>query len=366
MLHKILGQDILNGLFKENILTDKYGNPKKTANAEKIQVYPDTIAFRRPKTEIKTYSSVTASTTSFVMSSDDIKNKYTFTDSSKIILAYKMGEETSDIVYTLNIFVDKTKFNDYTATDVNFVGGNYKHKTTDGAIPDSSYNYINDENNEFFLEGVYNKANNTLTSLTIYRKSIDAWGNFTIGIQKSDDIFLGLFTQMPTNPYTGEGFVEPSVDRYNYNNETQNWEVAEKILCKEYRRLNVNRNSAFQKNTRILGSTINDENIPQVFNQEMIVFPEARGMDRYFYDKQEADPTALGINIEEKGWGKIVGFGLFYYDIDGKLENSDLLGNVPFLWGTISDGTTENNEFVNVEANTVPIIRVNGLRITME
>ena len=359
MLHKVLGQDILNGLFQENVVIDKYNNAKKDANGDKVQISPDTISFRRPKTLIKEQPLKSNSLPLNSLS-------HTFFETSKIILSYQIVKDARWITYTFNIFPNKKELNEYTGKEVNFVAGNYKI-LSDESAPEVDYQYQNDNNNEFYIKGVFDKSSKTLKTLNIYRKTTEDWENFKVEVQKTDNIYLGLFTQMPTNPYTGEGFVEPSVNKYLFNADSGEWpeNSEEKILCKEYIRININRSSAFQKSKRILHSSLN-EGIPEISNQEIIVFPEARGMDRYFINDQEIDPTQSEFEVEEKGWGKIVGFGLFYYDIGEEPEDSDIIGNVPFLWGTISDGTTANNEFVNVDANTVPIIRVNGLRITME
>lgn len=131
MLHKVLGQDILNGLFQENVVIDKYNNAKKDANGDKVQISPDTISFRRPKTLIKEQPLKSNSLPLNSLS-------HTFFETSKIILSYQIVKDARWITYTFNIFPNKKELNEYTGKEVNFVAGNYKI-LSDESAPEVDY-----------------------------------------------------------------------------------------------------------------------------------------------------------------------------------------------------------------------------------
>lgn len=158
-------------------------------------------------------------------------------------------------------------------------------------------------------------------------------------VEFGQDVYIGLLTKLPTA--MDATWAEPTAT--------------------EYQRFKLSRKSTTTNNP-ILSSHITEEPIPvetevtidgsvqtvidnvraaYVINDDNIIFPEV-----------SSSVTEWG-GTDGSETGKIVGFAIFSNKKDG----------VPFFWGEVKaeDGTVG----VEIKQNEVPIIRINGFKITI-
>lgn len=186
------------------------------------------------------------------------------------------------------------------------------------------------------------KISNGMKSVQFNAKGEEA-GTYNIAIiqQSETEIYIGLFTKNPD--HNGLNFEEPGYD------ETVEGEIIHHNWP-EYLRPRLNTASRFDKNINLLGTAkLNEDGVAEIKNQDMILFPESVG---------NPDPTLAD---ESTGWGKIVGFGLFYSSNPAEREGDT---NIPFLWGDIFD--KDGNPGVTLQRFEVPVIRKSSLKFTIE
>jgi hypothetical protein len=153
-----------------------------------------------------------------------------------------------------------------------------------------------------------------------------------VNITFKTPVYVGLFTKMPTN-VDGSGYAEP--DKLEY----QRIKILEESRVKGVHMMANVAQEIITKTTTITDTDgqkkqATDECLAAtITNQDIMLFPEA---------------SSAG------GWGKIVGFGLFYKQETGS--------DTPWLWGEITTDGEEGG--VTIDQYEVPIIRVGGFKVT--
>jgi hypothetical protein len=207
------------------------------------------------------------------------------------------------------------------------------------------------------------KAEEDFSNMKLYIKpkkdeESSDWQKNIIGIsyRKPMNIYMGLFTTMPEgDEHVCRRYLEPG--RYVNKKDPETGEPLEGQeykLWDEYLRVRIDQKSRFDKKIELLRRATTDLNtgISSVTNQDMFLFPEAVGLT---VEEQPADELA--------GWGTIAGFGLFYKESSPTDPEERTDDDIPFLWGTITD---EKGRLITIERYQVPVIRKDGLKISIQ
>lgn len=336
---------ILKGLFDLQCETDETGAPIVFTETDDYSYLSKPILFPCPETEGLDLVNITTSSTGI----------YTF---------------TTEHINTLKSNLTNFKEADY-IVEWNGVRNLCTCKIIEGYAYLGNAN-VSNESRKNEVSGKYAgydaslpffiKAKEDFSEMKLYIKpkkdeESSDWQKNIIGInyRKPMNIYMGLFTTMPEgDEHVCRRYLEPGrlVDKKDPETGEPTGEKEYK-LWDEYLRVRIDQKSRFDKKVELLRRATTDltTGISSVTNQDMFLFPEAVGLT------EQEEP-----NDELAGWGTIAGFGLFYKESSPTNPDERTDEDVPFLWGTITDGKNP----VTIERYQVPVIRKDGLKVSIQ
>lgn len=308
---------ILDGIFCEHT--------KSTLQGKETNQYGDKIQFENKIYFLSNKAISFLKNTEIELSADTFNQEYILETKEGFVLEDGMQfyVTINGSIYQLSYSIDSESLADKARTSIKFCMGNLNLIEDD--IVRATYGKFHSKyaNEPITIYGTIDRSRK-ITSCKMAGKS--KYGvTVSIHADPAIQIYIGLFNEVPTD-LLNSNYIEPSE-------------------FSEYQRVKLSQKSPFNKYQFILKSYTNPETgIAEIFNQEMIVFPEARG---YNPETQQYE-----------GWGTIKGFGLFYGPLDREKEK-----DTPFLWGTI---TSAAGGPVEIGADQVPVIRTDGLTISLQ